>query len=140
MRVELGPGLVPGLLDLVDTLDELGAPGEDPAAARLAPPVYLGDPDAQLRWESERRGLIELGRQADRQTFSRVVSSAVAPTTIDLEDAQALVRVLAELRLMVAARFGVEVEADYQRLEEPRAELLDVLGWLQHSIIEELLP
>ncbi len=140
VEVMLGSGLVPGLLDLVDTLDSVGESPHDPAASRLAVPVYLGDVEAQERWEREKGDLIELGRQADRQTFARVVASAERPVSIDVDDAHAIVRVLAELRLMVAARFGLEVEADYEELDEEQGQLLDVLGWLQHLLIEELGP
>jgi hypothetical protein len=138
IATDLGPGLAPGLIDLLAALSELGDPRDDPAAARLALPVYLGDDAAAAAWESQHRGRIELSRLADRATFVRVAEQD--PTVVDDDEARSLVRVLAELRLVLTARFGVEIESDYSRLEEEQAELLDVLGWLQHSLLEELGP
>lgn len=138
IATDLGPGLAPGLIDLLTALSELGDPQDDPAAARLALPVYLGDEAAAGAWESEHRDRIELSRLADRATFIRVAEQD--PTVIDDDEARSLVRVFAELRLVLAARFGVEVESDYAGLEEEQGELLDVLGWLQHSLLEELGP
>lgn len=138
IATDLGPGLAPGLIDLLAALSDLGDPQEDPAAARLALPVYLGDDAAASAWESEHRDRIELSRLADRATFVRVAEQD--PTVVDDDEARSLVRVFAELRLVLAARFGVEVESDYAQLEEEQAELLDVLGWLQHSLLEELGP
>jgi hypothetical protein len=49
-----------------------------------------------------------------------------------------LLRVLVETRLVLAARMGVEVESDYEKLEDAQSEALDVLGQLQLLLIDEL--
>lgn len=123
------------MVQLLDALEILGPPDEDPAAARLAVPVYLGDDEANSEWSSRFGDRLAMGRSVDRSVFVRTFAAG-AKTVLDADEAVSLIRVLAELRLVVAARVGVEVEADYEDLGDEQAELLNVLGWLQHSLLE----
>jgi hypothetical protein len=50
------------------------------------------------------------------------------------EEADAFLRVLNEGRLALGARFGLEVEADHDRLPEEQRQILDYLGW----VLEEM--
>ncbi len=135
VEVRLPEGWGPALAGLVTALDNLGSIESDPAAARLSLPVYLGDDDANAQWDDTFSDRIDLGRTVDRAVFSRVFGS-LEKVFVDREEASSLIRVLAELRLVVAARVGIEVEEDYERLGEDQTELLGVLGWLQHSLLE----
>lgn len=133
IEVDLPGPLVEMLAMMLSTLEAVGEEPDDPASGRLSVPVYLGDAAAQERWEADHGDRLDLGRMADRHTFRRVLSGETR--TIDLEEAAAILRVLVEIRLMVAARLGIEVADDYDRLDDGEADLLGLLAWLQESVI-----
>jgi hypothetical protein len=54
--------------------------------------------------------------------------------TLDEAEADALLRVINEARLVLGARLGIEVESDHDDLPEDSRQVLDYLGWL----LEEL--
>jgi hypothetical protein len=57
----------------------------------------------------------------------------------DDEEADAMLRVLNEARLVLGARFGVEVEADHDELPEDSRQVMDYLGWIQEQLTVELM-
>ncbi len=133
------------LRDLPGVLATVGESGDDPAAARMSVPVYLDDPEANgdyWRWMGT--DLTE-GRRADRSAFTELVDAADVErssdgTTASRAEAEAFLRVLTEGRLVLAARMGVDVESDYERLERSQLEVLDLLAELQVLLIQELMP
>lgn len=121
-----------GVTDMLDTLN----PRED-AARRLAPPVYLDDPEANAEWWGYMRGDLERGREEDLDVFRRVIEEATndGGTIIDTAEAYSLVRVAVQLRLVVAARVGVDTEEDYEGLGAEDRALLDALGAIQMGLL-----
>lgn len=132
------------LRDVPLVLTSVGTVSDDPAADRLSVPVYLDDPESNSEYWRWMGSDLDEGRRADRSAFAELVDAAVVAdeetggTVASRPEAEAFLRVLAEIRLVLASRMGVDVEDDYQRLDDTQAEVLDVLAQLQLLLIEEL--
>ena len=125
--------LVPALLDSVGKFDP------DPAVDRLALRAYPLDEDADDEFRRLLVDELQHGRAADRSAFSITVESGVDGVVLSTAEAEAWLRVLAEARLVQAARAdlpgGSEKESDQA--------LFDYLSWVQGSlvgILDEVLP
>lgn len=130
--------LVEFLRDVPRLFAALGPPDVDPAAQRLSVPVYLDDPDANAEFWRWMGSEIEQSRVADRSAFESVLADAVRGTVASRAEAEAFLRVLVEARLVLAARLGVEVEDDYERLDPHESAVLGALAELQVLLIEAL--
>lgn len=125
------------------------APPEDPALARLFPDAYEGGSDA-----SQFRRVTEQGLLNRKLQDALDVSSALGlvamhgtdaePAPVEVEVTKLTlpvwVRTLTALRLAIAARIGLEEDADHSRLagdEETRGTVL-VYDWLA-AIIDSML-
>ena len=124
--------------DVLPLLAGIGAPGQDPAADRLQVPVYLDDPESNQEWWRLMGQDLSAARRADRAVFARMVGAEDA-VTLDLEEADAVLRVLNEARLALGARLGIDVEADHAELPEDSRQVMDYLGWVQEELTIELL-
>ena len=133
--VTLEPDDLDLLRQLPEFLGELGEPDEDPAASRLQVPVYLDDPEASEEWWRLMGGELDQSRAADRSAFALVVEAASAGTLASTAEAEAFLRVLNEARLALAARLGVEVEADYEELPDDDRSALDYLAGMQSLLL-----
>ena len=121
------------LSDVLELLASVPTTGDDPATQRLQVPVYLDDPEANSEWWLFMGEELSIARAADRGVFRRVVESE-GKLELTTEEADAFLRVLNEGRLALGARFGLEVEADHDRLPDAQREVLDFLGW----VLEEM--
>lgn len=137
IAVEMSPEERMFLGDVLPLLAGIGAKGADPAADRLMVPVYLNDPEANEEWWRLMGQDLDAARQADRAVFSKMVSGE-APVVLDLEEADAVLRVLNEVRLALGARLGIEVAADHNELAEESRQVMDYLGWIQEELTIEL--
>lgn len=124
------------LADVLPLLAGIGETGDDPAATRLNVPVYLDDRDASDEWWRLMGDDLHTARLSDRSVFLRTVSANVEP--LNDEDANAVLRVLNEARLVLAARVGLEVEDDHDKLPDDSRQVLDYLGWIQEELTVEL--
>lgn len=140
VRISLPDGLVEFLEDVPAALDLVGHSDGDPAASRLQVPVYLDDPSANEEYWRWMGGELDESRAADRSSFALVLESATTGVDVSMEEAQAFLRVLVEIRLALAARLGVEVEEDYAGLDHTDAVVLDTLGELQILLLRALQP
>ena len=125
------------LSDALTLLGSVGDQPDDPADRRLNVPVYLGSDGDDEEWRSGFGSSLEAGRLADRSTFSSWLGSS-QPAAIPIEHAEAVVRVLNETRLALAARLGIDVAADYDSIDEIDRQALDYLGWLLEELTEAL--
>ena len=120
-------------------LASVGRRGKDPAADRLAPRVYADDEEAAAEFDRFMTPELDAGRQADRERYGEVISRAVGEGTIlDEEDAFAVLRVLDEARLVIAARLGIdsdEWEPSPLVDASPELHLYHLLGWVQDALI-----
>ena len=80
---------------------------------------------------------LSAARAADRAVFAKTIEED--PRPLSEEDANAVLRVLNEARLVLGARMGVEVEDDHDRLPEESRQVLDYLGWIQEELMIELM-
>lgn len=134
VRMTLAPwevellSLVPALLDSVGKFDP------DPAADRLALRAYPFDEDADDEFRRLLADELQHGRAADRSAFAITVESGVDGVVLSMPEAEAWLRVLAEARLVQAARADLPVEG---RSESDQA-LFDYLSWVQGSLVEIL--
>lgn len=135
--------LTPDDLDLLNQLPEflagLGSPDEDPAAARLRSPVYLDDGQASDEWWRLMASEFEQSRAADRSAFALILESAGSGTVASPAEAEALLRVLNESRLALAARLGVEEEGDMELLDSDDQAALDYLAGMQQLLVVALI-
>lgn len=124
------------LRDVVPLLSEVGTDDDDPAANRLQVPVYLSDPESDQEWWRLMGPEIDQSRNADRAVFERLIGSR----SILLSDAEAdaVLRVINETRLVIGARLGIEVDEDHDRIPPESRAPLDYLGWLQEELMVEL--
>ena len=98
------------------------------AATRLNVPVYLDDRHASDEWWRLMGDDLDSARMSDRSVFSRAITDDLEP--LNDEDANALLRVLNEARLVLGARMGVEVEEDHDhapRMDRDRSPVIACL-------------
>ncbi|MFD5214771.1 DUF2017 family protein [Microbacterium sp. NPDC058345] len=133
--------------NLVALIDELIAviddprSMDDPGVARLAPDAYPGDDAASTEFREATRDALIDRRHADATTVRRSLASIADAEDADpgggfrehrlsLSDAQAdaWMRTLAALRLVVASRLGIETADDHDP-EDPRFGVYDWLGY-----------
>ena len=131
IRVTLPEGLIDFLTDVPTALDLVGKTESDPAAGRFRVPIYPSDPEADTeywRWMGDE---LDQSRSTDRSAFATILESAADGVVVSVGEAHAMLRVLVEIRLALAARMGVEVESDYRDLDHTDAVVLDTLAELQ---------
>ena len=123
------------LSDVVPLLMELTP--DDPAMQRLTPPVYLADPDSNEEWWRLMGPELREAKSADRSVFDRLVRST-SEVVLSGAEADAVLRVLNEARLVLGVRMGIEVEEDYENLSPEGSWILDFFGYLQEELMIEL--
>ena len=156
IEVRLSPTEVAFLSDVPQVLGGLGDPTDDPGAARLSPPVYLDDPEAESEWRRLSDSELEASRRADRAAFETVISSvalagkgddvddgangedSVGTALISRTEADAFIRVVNEVRLVLGSRWGIDTADDYEDLRPEAADVLSFLGWLVSDMAEVL--
>ena len=126
------------LSDVPALLDSVGDDDGDPAADRFRPPVYLDDAGASDDWWRWMGPELEQAEAADRSAFELLVEGSEDGVVASPAEAEAMMRVLGRARLVLAARMGLEVEADYEDLAPQEAAVLDTLAQLQEALIAAL--
>jgi len=116
----------------------------DPAIARLLPDAYKGDADASRDF----RGLTERSLAARKVANARMVVASLTVAEeaggelrIDATQVQAWLRTLADIRLTIAARLGIEADGDEGPDDEDSLVLRDVydwLGWVTETLLGAL--
>src|SRR5690606_26606250 len=100
------------LRDALAILESLGTPDDDPGAARLSPPAYLGDPEADSEWRRFAGTELASARRSDRSAVDLLLDAvesgghedAVAGEAVASQlEAAAFLRVINEMRLVLAA-------------------------------------
>jgi hypothetical protein len=131
-------GLLRGLAaDLVETLG--AAPG-DPWLRRLTPPAY--DDDADERGYREIMGAELLN---GRMQALELLAATAGSEQLSAEEAEAWLRALNDLRLVLGTRLDVQEGSLLDRIDsdDPDAAGLAVyayLSWLQEQLVEALSP
>ncbi len=108
---------------------------EDPVVARLLPDAY-DDPERA----SEFRRLTEGGLRATKLAHIDVVREHLHhDPMIITDDVTAWLAFLADARLMLGTRLGVTEDDDLEPTDDPEHNLYLYLGYLQQSLVEELM-
>jgi hypothetical protein len=115
-------------------------PPEDSALARLLPDAYRDDEDAS----SEFRRMTERGL-ANRKASHAVAVAASVPddghVELDSSAAQSWLRTLTDLRLVLAARLGIDSDEWEPSDDDQVQSMLEVYDWLafaQESLVQAL--
>jgi len=111
---------------------ELG--GDDQGLARLFPAAYREDPDAAAEFEQLARPALADGKVA----ALRRVEATAGEERLGVEDAQAWLTALNDVRLVLGTRLGVTEEPDAHDLDHPGYAVYAWLTWLQSELIEAL--
>ncbi len=110
VQVDLEEWELDVLASVAGLLASIGPVGADPAADRLQPSPYPGDPQASAEYGRLMETEIVEGRRADRSAFELTVDQARDGVTLSDGEAEAWLRVIGEGRLALAARAGFEEE------------------------------
>jgi Domain of unknown function (DUF2017) len=140
VRLRLHEGEVILLRELLDELEALLEDPDDPALRRLFPQAH-DDPESEEQYRSLVRDQLVGGRSKALAT----VRDTLGEESLDLDQAEAWLRALNDLRLVLGTRLDVGEEIDYGRLDlnDPRGRELAIYGylsWLQEQLVEALQP
>ncbi len=128
------------LRELLAELEGLLDDPDDPALRRLFPPGHADEKN-----EEEYRSLVRDGLVAGRSSALAAVRDTLGSTTLSSDAADAWLRSLNDLRLVLGTRLDVTGDLDFEDLDlnEPRGRELAVyayLSWLQEQLVEALSP
>lgn len=114
----------------------------DPAVKRLLPDAYPGDAEASAEFRRfTASGLIDRKtRNAHAVIASLELAVSSGEIVLDEAGAAAWLRTLTDIRLVVAARLGIETDDDESRddLDPLMRDIYDWLGFIQNSLVEAL--
>lgn len=130
--------LAPQMRDVIDDRNS-----GDPAVARLFPPAYREERDAEL--ESEFRLLAGDELRSSHLAALATLEESADAERLDEEQILAWMRAVNDVRLVLGTRLGVTEEGDERPTDVsgPRAAafaVYDFLTWLQGEIIDALSP
>jgi hypothetical protein len=126
------------LRELLAELQTLLEDPDDPAVRRLFPPAH-----DDLESEEQYRSLVRDQLVGGRAEALAAVRDTLGRETLSLEEADAWLRALNDLRLVLGTRLDVTEDLDYEDLDprEPRGRDLIVyayLSWFQEELVEAL--
>ncbi len=127
------------LRDLVRQLPAVLTNGDaDPAVDRLLPDAYPGDAAAAAEFRSfTRSGLVER-KLTNAGRVAATLPEQTGVTELTQDDAQAWLRTLTDLRLVLATRLGIAEDGDEGGPDELLRAVYDWLAYLQDSLIAVL--
>jgi hypothetical protein len=116
--------------------DRLAAEDDDPALRRLFPPAYT-DPER----EAEYRELTRAQLLSGRERALELVETTVDRDSLSPEEADAWLRALNDMRLVLGTALDVEEDLDWDAInaENPRAPeyaMYGYLSWIQEQLVE----
>ena len=126
------------LRELLAELEVLLEDPDDPAVRRLFPPAH-DDRESEEQYRSLVRGQLRGGRAEALATVRRTLGHE----TLNPKEADAWLRALNDLRLVLGTRLDVTEDIDFEGLDprDPRGRDLLVyayLSWLQEELVEAL--
>jgi hypothetical protein len=116
--------------------DRLAAEDDDPALRRLFPPAYT-DPER----EAEYRELTRAQLLSGRERALELLETTVDRDSLSPEEADAWLRALNDMRLVLGTALDVEEDLDWDAInaENPRAPeyaMYGYLSWIQEQLVE----
>jgi len=136
LRFHEGEVLLPR--ELLDQLESLLEDPDDPALRRLFPQAH-DDPEDEQQY----RALVHDQLVGGRSKAVAVVRDTLGNETLGPDKADAWLRALNDLRLVLGTRLDVTEDLDFEELDltEPRGRDLAIyayLTWLQEQLVEAL--
>lgn len=138
------------LADLVGQFGDLLArsAADDPGLQRLSPAAYPDDHDASAEYrrltesdaiQRRREGVSTVLAAIDAPTPEAVEQDPLAahPVPVDAASADAWMRTLAALRLVLASRLGIDGDDDHDE-DDPRFAVYDWLGYRLDELVRAL--
>lgn len=115
----------------------------DPAVARLLPNAYADDDEASAEFRRlTEHSLAERKVANARQVITGLLTAQGAEFELDAEAQQAWLRTITDIRLVLAARLGIETDEDSGRTDSEEARWMrDVYDWLaavQTALLEAM--
>jgi Domain of unknown function (DUF2017) len=140
VRLNLQPHEVVLLRELLDELEALLEAPEDPALRRLFPPAHTDREN-----EEQYRSLVGDQLLTGRRKALATVRDTLGRDTLAPEEADAWLRALNDLRLVLGTQLDVTEDLDFEKLDvnDPRGRELAIYGylsWLQEQLVESLGP
>ena len=140
VRLHLQPHEVALLRELLDELETLLEDPEDPALRRLFPPAHT-----DREHEEQYRSLVGDQLLSGRTKALATVRDTLGRDTLAPDEADAWLRALNDLRLVLGTRLDVTEDLDFEQLDvnDPRGRELAIYGylsWLQEQLVESLGP
>ena len=116
---------------------------DDPAVARLLPDAYANDPGASTEFRRLTEHSLADRKVANaRLVITGLLAAQGAEFELDAEAQQAWLRTLTDIRLVLAARLGIETDDDTGLLDSDEALMMrDVYDWLaavQTTLLDEM--
>jgi hypothetical protein len=138
VRLQFLPHEAALLRELLDELEGLLDDPEDPDLRRLFPPAH-----ADRESEEQYRSLVGDQLLSGRAKALSTMRETLEQHTLDPDEADAWLRALNDLRLVLGTRLDVSEEIDWEAvdLQDPRGRELAVYGylsWLQEQLVEAL--
>jgi hypothetical protein len=138
VRLRFHEGEVLLLRELLNELEGLLEDPDDRALRRLFPQAH-DDPES----EEQYRSLVRDQLLGSRSKAIAVVRDTLGSETLGPDEADAWLRALNDLRLVLGTRLDVTEDLDYESLDlnEPRGRDLAVYGyltWLQEQLVEAI--
>jgi hypothetical protein len=133
-----GAGAEPAVLPVAGSGPEAEV-ALDPGLARLYPPAFPDDPEAEAAF----RGLVREDLEEGRRARVATVAATLDAGSLDESQAAAWLGVLNDLRLVLGTRLGVTDGSEAEPIEEgdPDAErriVFAYLGWLLGQFVDML--
>lgn len=101
---------------------------KDPALARLLPDPVYGDPEASAELRSLTEAALISHKLRNAQTVNESLADArIAPAALDAGSEVAWLKILTDLRIVMAVRLGIERDEDAGRSET------DAERWMQSA-------
>jgi hypothetical protein len=140
VRLHLLPHEVALLRELLDELETLLEDPEDPGLRRLFPPAHTDREN-----EEQYRSLVGDQLLSGRTKALATVRDTLDRDTLAPDEADAWLRALNDVRLVLGTRLDVSEEIDWEAvdLQDARGRDLAVYGylsWLQEQLVEALQP
>jgi hypothetical protein len=138
VRLHFQPHEAALLRELLNELERLLHDPEDPALRRLFPPAH-----SDRESEEQYRSLVGDQLLSGRTKALATMRETLELHTLDPDQADAWLRALNDLRLVLGTRLDVNEEIDWEAvdLQDPRGRDLAVYGylsWLQEQLVEAL--
>ena len=114
---------------------QLDAGTDEPSLRRLFPPAYDDEQDEQAYRELAGDGLLDGRRQALELLAATAGSDRLSP-----EEADAWLRALNDLRLVLGTRLDVQEDALLEGPQSPELALYGYLSWVQEQLVAALAP